>query len=73
MHIQIDSVSDGLAATQKIRNELNFNDVPIIALTAHAMKGDREKCLEVGMNDYISKPIEAETLYQVVYKWLTRS
>jgi CheY-like chemotaxis protein len=71
MDVQMPNL-DGLAATEKIRNELKIKEVPIIALTAHAMKGDREKCLEVGMNDYISKPIEAETLYRILLKWLTR-
>jgi len=71
MDIQMPQM-DGLTATQKIRNELNIQDVPIIALTAHAMKGDKEKCFEAGMNDYISKPIEPAELYLVMCKWLNR-
>ena len=65
---------DGYAATGEIRslrsNVLDHN-VPIIAMTAHAMKGDREKCLAYGMDDYISKPVQAEKLLEVIEKWLT--
>jgi len=61
---------DGLTATRKIRGELVQKDLPIIAMTAHAMKGDKEKCLAVGMNDYISKPIEPQELYKVILRWL---
>lgn len=65
---------DGLAATEAIR-ELEREQgghVPIIAMTAHAMKGDRERCLEVGMDDYISKPIRAEELFDIVQRVLQR-
>ncbi|MCC9599062.1 PAS domain-containing protein [Stieleria sp. JC731] len=58
-------VVDGLAATQRIREreqETGRSRVPIIAMTAHAMKGDRDKCLEVGMDEYIPKPIRIGTL-----------
>jgi signal transduction histidine kinase/CheY-like chemotaxis protein len=61
---------DGLEATQKIREELNLKEIPIIAITAHALKGDRERCLAAGMNDYVSKPIRPEQLYQMINKWL---
>lgn len=61
---------DGFEATMRIRNsKMPYKDVPIIAMTAHALKGDREKCLEVGMNDYISKPISADELFEVIQKW----
>jgi two-component system sensor histidine kinase/response regulator len=60
---------DGKAATQTLRR-LGFNDVPIVAMTAHAMKGDREMCLESGMNDYITKPIKRETVFEMIKKYI---
>ncbi len=59
---------DGMEATQKIR-EKGFSDIPIIAMTAHSMKGDREKFLDCGMNDYIAKPIKRETVFEMVKRW----
>jgi CheY-like chemotaxis protein len=59
---------DGFEATKRIR-EAGGNKVPIIAMTAGAMKGDREKCLAAGMNDYIAKPVKRETVFQMVKKW----
>ncbi|MGD2090235.1 MAG: two-component regulator propeller domain-containing protein [Candidatus Aminicenantes bacterium] len=59
---------DGKAATRAIRSR-GFAQIPIIAMTAQAMKGDREKCLEAGMNDYISKPIKQEAVFAMVKKW----
>ena len=61
---------DGLAATQKIRQIEKFKDLPIISLTAKAMKGDREKCLEAGASDYVTKPVDESHLLAVIYKWL---
>ncbi len=63
---------DGFEATQKIREweTVNGQHIPIIAMTAHAMKGDREKCLEAGMDDYITKPIESRVLYNALERWL---
>jgi two-component system, sensor histidine kinase and response regulator len=60
---------DGKAATQTLRR-LGFDDVPIVAMTAHAMKGDREMCLESGMNDYITKPIKRETVFEMIKKYV---
>ena len=62
---------DGMTATRKIRELKSENgNVPIIAITAHALMGDKEKCLEAGMDDYLSKPIRSEVLIQKLDKWL---
>lgn len=60
---------DGLEATRQIR-KLGFTDIPILAMTANAMKGDRELCLESGMNDYITKPIKRDIVFNMLDKWL---
>ncbi|PIE73893.1 MAG: hybrid sensor histidine kinase/response regulator [Deltaproteobacteria bacterium] len=70
MDIQMPEM-DGLKATEIIR-EKGHNKVPIVAMTANAMKGDREKCLSAGMNDYISKPIKREIVFEIIQKWLFR-
>ncbi|MBI3819434.1 MAG: response regulator [Planctomycetes bacterium] len=64
-------VMDGLAATQKIRErERQFGGrIPIIALTAHAMEGDRDRCFSSGMDDYLSKPIQAKALKELLERW----
>jgi YesN/AraC family two-component response regulator len=62
-------VLNGLDATRIIRQEVN-QYVPIIALTANAIKGEAEKCLKAGMNDYISKPFEEEELINAIARWL---
>jgi len=54
---------DGIEATTVIRNNPDYQDLPIIAMTAHAMAGDRERFLEAGMNDYVSKPIDKDELF----------
>ena len=59
---------DGIEASMKIR-ELGLNDIPIIAMTAQAVKGDREKCMEAGMSDYMAKPIKRERVFEMVKKW----
>ncbi|MFA6292585.1 MAG: AAA family ATPase [Victivallales bacterium] len=64
-------VMGGYEATRRIRS--GGNDVaslPIIAMTAHAMEGVREECIEAGMNDYICKPIDPEGLYTMIYQWI---
>jgi len=68
MDIQMPEL-DGMEASRSIR-EMGFDAVPIIAMTAHAMKGDREKCIGAGMNDYISKPIKREVVFEVLEKWV---
>ena len=60
---------DGLQATRLIRSK-GFTDIPIIAMTAHAMKGFRETCLEAGMNDYISKPIQRDNVFSLIKRWV---
>jgi PAS domain S-box-containing protein len=64
-------ILDGYKATGVIRQIERHNGIhtPIIAMTAHALRGDREKCLESGMDDYLSKPIDADKFYATVEKW----
>ena len=69
MDIQMPEM-DGITATRLIRSDTRFRDLPIIAMTAHAMAGDRERSLEAGMNDHITKPINPEVLYAALEKWL---
>jgi len=66
---------NGLEATRAIREAESETGahVPIIGLTAHALKGDREMCLEAGMNDYMSKPISPDKLTAKVDEWLSRA
>jgi two-component system, sensor histidine kinase and response regulator len=60
---------DGKSATQAIRSA-GYEEIPIVAMTAQAMKGDREKCLAAGMSDYITKPIKREVVFSVLEKWV---
>jgi PAS domain S-box-containing protein len=73
MDIQMPDI-DGLAATQIIRRMggRGTDTLPILAMTAHAVIGDKEKSLKAGMNEHLTKPIEAEELYQALHRWLPR-
>ena len=61
---------DGLAATRAIRGLAQYRSMPIISLTAKAMKGDREKALEAGATDYVTKPVDPERLLAVLHDWV---
>jgi signal transduction histidine kinase/DNA-binding response OmpR family regulator/HPt (histidine-containing phosphotransfer) domain-containing protein len=61
---------DGLEATRRIRDDPGRARLPIIAMTAHSMKGDLERCLEAGMNDYVSKPVDTAKLFGTLAKWI---
>ena len=63
---------DGYQTIQVIRTKPMFRRLPIIALTAKAMKGDREKCLEAGASDYLAKPVNTEQLLSALRMWLHR-
>ncbi|MBU1724623.1 MAG: response regulator, partial [Gammaproteobacteria bacterium] len=65
-------VLDGYQATRRIRSldDARFKELPIVALTANAMKGDEDKCYAAGMDDYLPKPIHPEELQRCVDKWL---
>jgi signal transduction histidine kinase/DNA-binding response OmpR family regulator len=71
MDIQMPEM-DGYTATEKIRYDLN-SSIPIIAMTAHALAGEKEKCLGAGMDDYISKPLNEEQLYKLINKYAQNS
>jgi CheY-like chemotaxis protein/signal transduction histidine kinase/HAMP domain-containing protein len=61
---------DGIEATRQIRQNFRFRNLPIIALTAKAMKGDKEKCIEAGASDYIPKPVDTDKLLTLMRVWL---
>ena len=63
---------DGYDTMQAIRQKESFKSLPIVALTAKAMKGDREKCIESGASDYIPKPVDTEQLLTLMKTWLTQ-
>jgi len=68
-------VMDGLEATRNIRDPksaVRNHQIPIIAMTAHTMQGDRERCLQAGMNDYVTKPVDPQALMEALEKWLPR-
>lgn len=69
-------ILDGYQATSHIRSGASgerFKNIPIVAMTANALKGDKEKCLSCGMNDYVSKPIDDAALLSVLNTWLNQS
>ena len=68
MDIQMPGM-DGLSATAKIRENPKYEHLPIIAMTAHAMPGDRELSIEKGMNDHLTKPIDPKLLYLTLKSW----
>ena len=63
---------DGYETLREIRKNPEFRALPILALTAKAMKGDREKCLEAGASDYIAKPVNTDQLVSLLRVWLHR-
>ena len=63
-------VMDGYTATREIRKDKQFKDLPIIAMTAHAMAGDEDKSLEAGMNGHVTKPIDPDQLFSTLQKWI---
>jgi HPt (histidine-containing phosphotransfer) domain-containing protein len=72
MDVQMPTM-DGIEATGHIRDPksaVQNHGIPIIAMTAHAMEGDRKRCLEAGMNDYVSKPVSPQALAEALARWL---
>jgi CheY-like chemotaxis protein len=63
---------DGLDTTRAIREIPDLKELPIIAVTAKAMKGDREKCIDAGASDYITTPVDTEQLLSLLRVWLSR-
>jgi len=72
MDIQM-PVMDGYTATREIRKDEHFKELPIIAMTAHAMAGDEDKSLEAGMNGHVAKPIDPDQLFSTLQKWIKPS
>jgi CheY-like chemotaxis protein len=69
MDMQMPNI-DGLAATRQIRQLPGYAETPIIAMTANAFSGERERCLAAGMNDFLVKPFAAEALFAILLRWL---
>ena len=61
---------DGYAVTRALRGQERWQNLPVIAMTANAMAGDREKCLQAGMNDYVSKPVDPDELLAIIERWV---
>ncbi|MDP3137554.1 MAG: response regulator [Burkholderiaceae bacterium] len=66
-------VMDGITATREIRKIGRYRSLPIIAMTANALKGDREKCLQAGMNDHVAKPIDEREMFAALARWRERA
>jgi CheY-like chemotaxis protein len=64
---------DGMEATKQIRKNALFKSLPIIFLTAKAMKGDREKCIAAGGSEYITKPVDPQRLLSILHLWMNKS
>ena len=62
-------VMDGLTATKLLRAEPGLQNLPIIAMTAHALVEERQRCLDAGMNDHVSKPIDPDALFATLMRW----
>jgi CheY-like chemotaxis protein len=60
---------DGYQATAEIRQAPQGHEIPIVAMTANSLEGDREKCLRAGMNDYVAKPVRRDELARVLSRW----
>ena len=65
-------VLDGWSATRVLKTDPDTSAIPVIALTAHAMDGEREKCLQAGCDDFDTKPIEFKRLLEIINRWLAR-
>jgi PAS domain S-box-containing protein len=63
-------VMDGFTATRRIREQPRYQELPVLAMTANAMAGDREKCLQAGMNDHITKPINVDEMFSTMARWI---
>jgi CheY-like chemotaxis protein len=63
---------DGLTAIHEIRSRPEYQDLPIISLTAKAMKGDRDKAIEAGASDYVAKPVDPDRLLAIMHAWLKK-
>jgi CheY-like chemotaxis protein len=72
MDVQMPKV-DGFEATRLLRKDPRWRDLPIVAMTAHALSSDRELCLAAGMNDYVSKPINRQKLLSKLLRWAPTS
>jgi hypothetical protein len=64
-------VMDGLEATRQIRTRVSAAELPIIAMTAHAMEQERQMCLAAGMNDHLTKPVDPKSLTRTLVRWIS--